>query len=136
MYKKIEESISLKVATFLKLQYPNINYRFDVGADIKLTMGQATKFKALQMKRRGYPDLFIARPSKGFSGLYIEVKKDMSEVYLKDGVTLKKRINKKTGKCHNQEQFEMLKSLNQDGYLAKYGFGFEDTIQKIREYLD
>ena len=31
MYKKTEESISLKVATFLKLQYPNINYRFDVG---------------------------------------------------------------------------------------------------------
>lgn len=136
MYKKIEESIALKVARFLKIQYPNINYRFDVGADINLSIGQASKFKALQMNKRGYPDLFIAKPSKGYHGLYIELKKDKSEVYLKDGITLKKKVNKKTGKCHNQEQFEMLRNLNQDGYLALYGFGFDDTIDKIRRYLN
>lgn len=133
--KKIEESIALKVAKYMQIQYPNIIYRFDVGADVKLTMGQAVKFKSLQGENRGYPDLFIAKPSNGFHGLYIELKKDKSEVFLKDGKTLKRRINKKTGKCHNKEQYEMLEKLNKEGYLAVYGFGFEDTIDKIRNYL-
>ena len=134
-YQKKEETLSLKVATFLKVQYPNIKYRFDIGADIKLTLGQASKFKRLQMNERGYPDLFIAKPLNGYSGLYIELKKDINEVFLKDGKTLKKRINSKTGKCHNQEQFKMLQELNNEGYLALYGFGFDDTVQKIRNYL-
>ena len=30
-YQKKEETLSLKVATFLKVQYPNIKYRFDIG---------------------------------------------------------------------------------------------------------
>lgn len=130
-----ESRISESIGQFLKIQYPNIKYRFDI-ADLQLTMPQAMRNKKLQMNDRGYPDLFIAKASKGYHGLYIELKKDKSEVFLKDGVTLKKRVNKKTGKCHNQEQFKMLQELNQEGYLAIYGFGFDDTIKKIRNYLN
>ena len=133
--KNEESRIAENVGQFLKIQYPKLIYRFDV-ADMKLTMPQAIRQKKLQMKHRGFPDLFISQPSKGYHGLYIELKKDKSEVYLKDGVTLKRRVNKKTGKCHNIEQFEMLERLNKEGYLALYGFGFDDTIKKIKEYLE
>ena len=129
-----ESRIAEQIGHFLKIQYPKIIYRFDI-ADLKLTMPQAMRNKKLQMKHRGFPDLAILKPSKGYHGLYIELKKDKSEVFLKDGITLKKRINKKTGKCHNQEQFEMIQRLNTEGYLALYGFGFGDTQTKIREYL-
>lgn len=132
--RKLEETISLQVARFLKIQYPKVVYRFDVGADIKLTKGQASKFKRLQMEERGYPDLFIAKPSKGFHGLYIELKKDRSEVYKLDG-TYKKKFNKKTGKCHILEQHEMHERLRKDGYFVVWGLGFDDTIKKIKEYM-
>lgn len=134
--KKIEETISLKLARYLKIQYPKLIYRFDIGADVRLTIGQATKVKALQMNDRGYPDLFIAKSSKGFHGLYIELKKDKSEVFLKDGVTFKKRMNKKTGKCHIQEQHEMHERLRAEGYQVLWGFGFDDAINKIKDYLE
>ena len=116
MYKKIEESIALKVARFLKIQYPNINYRFDVGADINLSIGQASKFKALQMNKRGYPDLFIAKPSKGYHGLYIEVKKDtiiertvLSD--LKDFDLSKYKIRNKQQVIRNQVNYTVGKHI-------------------------
>ena len=133
--KKLEEELSLKLAKYIKLQYPKLIYRFDIAADIKLTMGQARKNKALQMTDRGYPDLFIAKALKGFNGLYVELKKDKSEVFLKDGVTFKRRVNKKTGKCHIQEQHEMHERLRVEGYKVEWGFGFEDTIDKLNKYL-
>lgn len=56
-----EHNLYEKIARYLQLQYPDAIYRFDVGADIKLTMGQAAKHKRLHPER-GYPDLFIAEP--------------------------------------------------------------------------
>lgn len=132
--KKEEETLAQKVSTFLKIQHPKLIFRFDIGADVKLTMGQAVKAKKLQGDR-GYPDLFIAKASNGYHGLYVELKKDKSEVFLKDGVTFKRRVNKKTGKCHIQEQHEMHERLRAEGYQVVWGFGFDDTVNKIKEYL-
>lgn len=87
-----EHNLYEQIARYLQLQYPNVIYRFDVGADLKLTMGQAVKHKRLHPER-GYPDLFIAKTKEikvktvlgsGYSlveikplgGLYIEIKKD------------------------------------------------------------
>lgn len=132
--KQEESRLSEQVSQFLKLQYPNLIYRFDV-SDLKLSMPQAMRNKKLQMKDRGYPDLFLAFPSKGFHGLYIELKKDRSEVYKKDG-TFKRKWNRKTQSCHVAEQNTILKRLNDLGYKAVYGFGFIDSITKIKEYLN
>lgn len=137
---KQEENISLALAKYLKLK--NLIYRYDVGADIKLTMGQSTKFKRLQMDKRGYPDLFIAESSKGFHGLYIELKKNKSEVFLKDGKTYKKKkiAIKSRGRIighydHIQEQVKMHERLRGKGYCVVWGFGLTDSIEKIEEYL-
>jgi len=136
-----EETLAIHIAHFLKAK--KLIYRFDLAADIKLTQGQAAKHKKLQMKERGYPDLFIAEPKNGYAGLYIELKKDKSEVFLKDGITYKKAAKKVKNKRgvvieeydHIQEQLKMHDKLRAKGYKVVFGFGLKDTIEKIEEYL-
>ena len=138
--KKQEEKDSLILAKYMKAK--KILYRYDVGADIKLTMGQSVKVKALQMIERGYPDLFLAEPRNGYHGLYIELKKNKSEVYLKDGATYKKKKVpiKHRGKTvghydHIQEQVKMHERLRSKGYKVEFGFGFKHCVEIIEKYL-
>lgn len=138
-----EHNLYERIARYLQLQYPNVIYRFDIGADIKLTMGQAAKHKRLHPER-GYPDLFIAEPKntkvktaldggyslvkiKTLGGLYLEIKTESNSPYKKDG-TLKKDK-------HLDEQAEMLEKLRARGYKAEFGVGLEECKQIIDEYL-
>ena len=123
------------VAAFMQLQYPNVVYRFDLAADLKLTVGQAAKHKKLH-PRRGYPDLFIACPADyqdtygrwhRANGLFLELKKDGEKLYKKDGKTFKTD--------HIREQAEMLELLRRFGYKADFAIGYEDTIKKIKAYM-
>nr|DAX33157.1 MAG TPA: Nuclease [Caudoviricetes sp.] len=137
-----EHNLYEQIARYLQLQYPNVIYRFDIGADIKLTMGQAAKHKRLHPER-GYPDLFIAKPKEikvktalggGYSlveanplgGLYLEIKKDGEKLTKKDG---------SWRTPHIAEQAEMLEKLRQAGYKAEFGVGYESTVKIIRDYL-
>ena len=79
-----EHDIYKMIADYLRYQYPTVIYRFDLAADLKLTMGQASKHKRLQ-RYRGYPDLFIAEPSGAYHGLYLEIKKDGVRIFKQDG---------------------------------------------------
>ena len=124
---KQEETIKKMIATYLRTQYPKIIFRFDIGADIKLPVGLAIKSKRIHQHHRGYPDLFIAKKINSVGGLYLEIKTDENQVYKKKGGFLKKP--------HIQEQNEMLKRLNESGYIALYGFGFDDAKNKIDLYL-
>lgn len=56
-----EANVHYQVAQYLKHQYPQIIFRTDFAAGIKMTMGQAVKHKGLQ-SGKAYPDLFIAQP--------------------------------------------------------------------------
>lgn len=126
-----EHSLYEQIARYLQLQYPNVIYRFDIAADLKLTPGQAAKHKRLH-PTRGYPDLFIAEPQFGeryckSHGLYMEIKTESNSPYKKDG-TLK---NDK----HIEEQAGMLENLRARGYRAEFGVGFDECKQIIDEYL-
>ena len=136
-----EHNLYEQLARYLQLQYPNVIYRFDVGADLKLTPGQAAKHKRLHPER-GYPDLYIAESSENvnskdwnaivrewgfYFGLYLEIKTESNSPYKKDG-TLKKDQ-------HLEEQARMLEKLRARGYKAEFGVGFEECKQIIDEYL-
>lgn len=150
-----EHQLYEKIARYLQLQYPRVIYRFDIAADLKLTMGQAAKHKRLH-PRRGYPDLFIAEPTapkaikklyredaRGvhsigyvfgtkdsmnmYAGLYLELKAEGNSPFKKDG-TLKKDE-------HLEEQQAMLESLRAKGYKAEFATGFEQAKQIIDDYL-
>lgn len=116
-----------QVARYLQLQYPDVIYRFDIAADLKLTMGQARRHKLIHPKR-GYPDLFIAHPTNKLThdcGLYIELK--VKPIYRRDGELF--------ANAHLREQDEMLARLGELGYVAKFAVGFDQAKEIIDEYL-
>ncbi len=121
-----EANLSIKVSRFMQYQYPRVIFRFDI-ADLKLTKPQAVRMKALQGGRRGFPDLFIAKPMKGYHGMYIELKNGYSDVFKKNGDL------RKSDHLENQNDTHI--ELKEAGYHVVWGLGFDDTINKIKEYL-
>lgn len=123
------------IADYLNLQYPDVIYRFDLAADLKLTPGQARKHKRLH-PRRGYPDLFIAQPQlsmgmdglqSAWHGLFIEIKRDGTRVFKRDGSYVKDE--------HIREQAKMLERLRLGGYRAYFAVGFEQAKEIIDNYM-
>lgn len=130
-----EHDIYKMIADYLRYQYPTVIYRFDLAADLKLTMGQASKHKRLQ-RYRGYPDLFIAEPKailrsdgndyiKG--GLYLEIKKAGTRIFKQDGTLVSDE--------HIREQYDMLEQLRRRGYAANFACGFNEAKALIDRYM-
>jgi hypothetical protein len=124
--KPKEETIHAQVVKYLKLQYPKVLFRTDFAAGIKMTIGQAVKHKKLQQSR-AWPDLFIAKPANGYSGLFLELKRDVSEIFKKNGDLVTD--------SHVQEQAALIKQLNELGYKAMFACGFDHARKAIDEYL-
>lgn len=127
-----EHQLYVKIAEHLQKNHPDVVYRFDIAADLKLTQGQAKKFKKLHPKR-GYPDLFIAASRwsnqyEQYFGLYLELKAEGNSPFKKDG-TLKKDQ-------HLEEQNEYLQILRRKGYKAEFATGLGEAIRIIDDYLN
>ena len=143
-----EHDIYAQIADYMRYQYPSVIYRFDLAADLKLSIGQARKHKHLQ-HYRGYPDLFIAEPKiltecielkdvkpgltlvNGhgyYSGLFLEIKKPGTRIFTKKGLLAADE--------HIREQFDMLESLRRRGYRAEFAIGFDEAKRIIDEYLN
>lgn len=128
-YKQIipkEKDLHLKVTNYLRVRYPDVIFRTDFGAGMKMTIGQAMKHKRMQSSD-AYPDIFIAEPKNGFCGLFIELKRNAEAVHKKNGDI---RASE-----HIQKQYAMLKKLQGKGYKAVFTFGYTNTIYVIDEYL-
>ena len=125
-----EHEMYIQIADYMRYQYPEVIYRFDLAADLKLSIGQAKKHKRLQ-GRRGYPDLFVAEArrlgDRYYAGLFIELKKAGTRIYRKDG--------RLVSDAHIREQFDMLEQLRQRGYMAEFACGFDEAKKIIDEYL-
>lgn len=99
-------------------------------------MGLAMKQKRLN--KRSWPDLFIAQLKNNmdgspneppiYCGLFIELKREGTKLYLKDGKTM-------VANPHLQEQALMLRALESQGYKAVFGVGFTQTKEIIDGYL-
>lgn len=157
-----EHQLYEKIARYIQTNYPDVIYRFDIAADLKLTQGQAAKHKRLHPKR-GYPDLFIAESrvdvGKEVDGMYeltsshfgtkdnpVEVfdKPDNEMWHIYNGLYLEIKADgnspfKKDGTLkkdeHLEEQEEMLEALRLRGYKAEFAVGFEQAKKIIDEYL-
>lgn len=119
-----EYELCKAIATYLKLQYPNIYYRFDLSG-LNLSIAQAGMNKAIQ-KNRGYPDLFICKPNHGFHGLFIELKANGTKIVKKNGEYASEHI---------REQWATLKILAREGYLTTFAIGFDDVKRILDSYL-
>lgn len=131
-----EYEIYTLIAQYLQISYPDVLYRFDLAADMKLTPGQARRHKELH-PRRGWPDLFIAEPAPRcidgswnyeYNGLFLELKREGTTIYKKsDGQLVKDK--------HIREQAEMLDKLRRRGYMAEFACGFDEAKRIIDAYL-
>lgn len=122
-----ESQIQEMVANYLRLRYPDVLFHSDFGSGVKLTMGQAVRQKRLNGGRRAWPDLFIAKPSHGFHGLFIELKKD--------GTRLKKKSGEWSSE-HIAEQSAVLEELASAGYRTDFAVGCDEAVAIIEEYLN
>lgn len=72
-------------------------------------------------KKPGVSDYFLAYPCNGYSGLWIEMKRN-------------KKYSPSEIKCWDH-QLEFLKSNIQVGYSGSFAFGAEEAINIIKDYL-
>ena len=128
---KHEESLQLQVCQYISLQYPHVIYRSDYASGLHLTMHQASIHKSLQ-SGRAWVDLFVYKPSRGYCGLALEIKREGTVIYLSRGP----RKGRLTSDPHIQEQAQMLQELNKLGYFARFGVGFDQCKRIIDYYLN
>ncbi len=131
MYNNKEYHLCKQVACYLKYQYPDVLYHFDL-TGLNLSKAQAGMAKAIQHSK-GYPDLFIAEKRNGHAGLFIELKAEGTDL-------LKKRMVDAYGypmwaSDHIKEQHEMIERLEAKGYRATFGIGWDDIKNIIDSYL-
>lgn len=123
---KLEQMVALKLSNWLRTEQPEIIYRFDLAADLRLSIGQAKRNKQLNRFTK-YPDLFIAETTKTFSGLYIELKATRENLYKKNGDFKKSE--------HIYGQNTMLHLLRQRGYKAEFACGLQEAKTMILDYI-
>lgn len=95
------------------------------------TIGMAMRDKRLN-KWRGWSDLFIAEPKnkpfgKQYCGLFLELKAEGTKLLKRNGDVVSDHIG---------EQHELLLMLQEKGYAADFGIGFDNCIKIITEYLN
>lgn len=126
-----ESTLQCHVADYLRLQYPHVLFHSDYGSGIKLTPGQSRIQYRQNGGRRGWPDMFIACvrtiDSRYYHGLFIELKREGTRIFKKDGVSY--------ATSHLADQAKVLMALNRAGYLAMFAVGFDQAKQIIDEYL-
>lgn len=125
MRQNREYSICKAIATYLRLQYPNVIFHFDY-AGLHHTKTQAGQMKAIQ-GCKGWPDLFITSQKPGSKGLFIEIKKVGTRLYKKDG---------SPATDHIQDQINCLDKLDSCGYAVTFGIGFDHCKSIIDNYLN
>lgn len=121
-----ERDLLMQVVQYLQLQYPRAIYRVDIAADLKLSIGQASRHKRLH-PRRGFPDLAIFVPMNGKAGLFVELKREGERVRLRSGELSKDP--------HIQEQAAMHDDLRRQGYACDFAVGFDAAKKLVDDYL-
>lgn len=127
---KREEPLQRQVCQYISLAYPHVIYRSDFASGLHLTMHQAMIHKSLQ-SGRAWVDLFVYKPSRGYCGLALEIKRPGTVIYLSRGP----RKGQLTSDPHIREQAQMLQELNNLGYFARFGVGFDQCRRIIDWYL-
>ena len=121
-----------RVAQWLKRNHPNVIFRTDFAAGIKLPPWIAKRQRILQ-HGRGFPDIFVFYPTRHPKtcemryGLALELKAK--------GVPLKWG-NGNWAEDHYREQYEVLKTLSERGYACSFAVGYDEAIAVLKWYLE
>ena len=125
--KHKEYKLQKSVCQYLRLQYPDVKFLSDAISNVKLTIPQQQRNKAIQAKGFHCPDLLILQPNKDFCGLFIELK-----------IVTPYKLNgdiKASGKDHLKKQLTTINELNEIGYKALFAWDFDEIKEIIDTYL-
>ena len=121
-----EAELQKAVATYLATRYPDVLFHSDFGSGVKLTPGQARVQSAQNAGRRGWPDLFVAKPVGDHYGLFVELKKEGTRLF---------KLNGEYATPHIKEQAAVLAELRGAGYWACFAIGLDQAMQMIDGYM-
>lgn len=129
-----EYDVYKQLADWMRTAHRDVIYHFDLSG-VRLPMGLVAKQKRIQGSR-GFPDFFLPKKKMAlvgsklcilYCGLFLEIKRPGTKILTKDGFIV--------SGSHISEQFNMLASLNRQGYRAEFAVGFDECKQIIDEYL-
>ena len=120
-----EQELQIAVSTYIKTQYPNVIFTSE-SAGINLGFHQAIINKKCR-RGNGLPDLWILEASNGYNGCLIELKKEGTKLFKKDGELLRD--------AHLFEQYTTIIKLREKGYFSDFAVGFEQAKKFIDNYL-
>ena len=114
--KKPEALLATRVSNYLQMNYPDVIFRFDLSADMKMTIGQATRNKKLHGKfNAGYPDLVVFG-SKG--AFFLELK-----------------AGKVPNTAHTRKQRAFHEVLRLRGYTVDFICSFDEAVEYIKDNI-
>lgn len=123
-----ERVIQQALTRWLTHCYPLIDFYNDWSSGAFLTQGQNIARLSVT-SRNGWVDLFIAESSRGYHGLFLELKREDVKVYLRDGKTL-------SANTKIREEAAFLERQRDKGYCAMFACGLEAAKAKIDWYFE
>ena len=120
-----ETNLHIKIAYYIKHTYPDVIFTSE-SSGIKLSIGQAVMLKKMR-SGRALPDLMLFEARKGFNGMFLEIKKEGTSIYKKNGEIKRDK--------HLKEQEEVLRRLTDKGFFAKFVVGYKNAVALIDYYL-
>lgn len=124
--KHTEFHLQKAVCQYLNYQYPDVLFLSNTVANLKLTIPQQARNKAIQKSGFKIPDLIILEPKGEYSGLFIELKIE---------TPFKKNGEIKSNE-HLKGQLETIQKLNDKRYKALFVWSFEQAKNEIDNYLN
>ena len=141
-HKQRERAIQLALTGHLRKYHPLVQDFFNDWAAGKWFADTGLrKDRARFSSGRGWADLFIPYPmthkladgsEKTFYGLFLEIKKEDTKIYVTDRTTKEKRLA-----ADEQIRIEaaFLERMNSLGYCGLFGVGMDDCTTKLDWYL-
>jgi|TARA_R110000851_G_scaffold149695_1_gene290335 hypothetical protein len=120
-----ETNLHIKIAYYIKHKYPDVIFTSE-SSGIKLSIGQAVMLKKMR-SGRALPDLMLFEARKGFNGMFLEIKREGTSIYKRNGEIKRDK--------HLKEQEEVLRRLTNKGFFAKFVVGYANAIALIDYYL-
>jgi hypothetical protein len=126
--KQREKVIQKALMGTLRREFPFVvDFFNDWAAGAYLTQGQSSQRRALS-SGKGWADFFLPWPSRGFHGMFLEIKREDIKIYRRDGnLVADEQI---------RTEAAFLERMNRLHYFARFGVGMEGCERLLRWYLN
>lgn len=123
---KSEQKLQTKVSDYLRAKYPDVMFKCDVAAGMKMSIGMAVLVKRWRSST-GFPDVDIYEPKGKWNMLCLELKTDAGNPFKVDG-SLRKDD-------HLEDQSDTHMALRRRGIIALFTVGFDHTAAVVDWYM-